>query len=235
MRKKLWGAIAFAGALMTSVSAMAWTLEEAAQPYKGTNIKAIFLDRPGYRGGDQAAARVREEDRHQGQLRDRPLREQPREGSPELHRRRRARRSPWSTSSGSASSPRTAGSSRSRNSPDDAKLTDPEPQSEGLLPAPAGLPSAPGAAKIYGLPFDNYSGLLFYNKCMLKEAGFDKPPATWDELMNVYAPKLTDAGQEASTPIALQSLRGETQSADSFMRFLWPFGGSLLDESSSRT
>src|SRR3954452_8453506 len=48
MRKKLWGAIAFAGALMTSVSAMAWTLEEAAQPYKGTNIKAIFLDRPGY-------------------------------------------------------------------------------------------------------------------------------------------------------------------------------------------
>jgi len=47
MRKKLWGAIAFAGALMTSVSAMAWTLEEAAQPYKGTSIKAIFLDRPG--------------------------------------------------------------------------------------------------------------------------------------------------------------------------------------------
>ena len=27
---------------------------------------------------------------------------------------------------------------------------------------------------------------------------------------------------------ALQSLRGETQSADSFMRFLWPFGGTLL-------
>ena len=26
--------------------------------------------------------------------------------------------------------------------------------------------------KIYGLPFDNYSGLLFYNQCQLKEAGF---------------------------------------------------------------
>ena len=48
MRKKLLGAVAFAAALMASVSAMAWTLEEAAQPYKGTNIKAIFLDRPGY-------------------------------------------------------------------------------------------------------------------------------------------------------------------------------------------
>jgi multiple sugar transport system substrate-binding protein len=29
--------------------------------------------------------------------------------------------------------------------------------------------------------------------------------------------------------VALQSRRGETQSADSFMRVLWPFGGSLLD------
>lgn len=65
---------------------------------------------------------------------------------------------------------------------------------------------------------------------MLKEAGFDKPPATWDELMNVYAPKLTKADKK-QYGYALQSLRGETQSADSFMRFLWPFGGSLLDKS----
>lgn len=28
---------------------------------------------------------------------------------------------------------------------------------------------------------------------------------------------------------ALQSRRGETQSADSFMRVPWPFGGSLID------
>ena len=29
--------------------AQAWTLEEAAKDYKGTEIKVIFLDRPGYR------------------------------------------------------------------------------------------------------------------------------------------------------------------------------------------
>jgi multiple sugar transport system substrate-binding protein len=43
---------------------------------------------------------------------------------------------------------------------------------------------------LYGLPFDNYSGLLYYNKEMLKAAGFDKPPTTWDNV-NDYAPKLT--------------------------------------------
>lgn len=79
---------------------------------------------------------------------------------------------------------------------------------------------------IYGLPFDNYSGLLFYNRCMLEEAGFDGPPETWAELKDVYGPALTGDGQYA---YALQSKRNETQSADSFARMLWPFGGSFLD------
>lgn len=81
---------------------------------------------------------------------------------------------------------------------------------------------------VYGLPFDNYSGLLYYNKCMLEGAGFDGPPATWTELLNDYAPKLTDASKNQYA-FALQSRRGETQSADSFMRMLWPFGGSLIN------
>lgn len=80
---------------------------------------------------------------------------------------------------------------------------------------------------IYGLPFDNYSGLLFYNRCMLEEAGFDGPPATWGELKDTYGPALTKDGKYA---FALQSKRNETQSADSFARVLWPFGGSFLDE-----
>lgn len=80
---------------------------------------------------------------------------------------------------------------------------------------------------IYGLPFDNYSGLLFYNRCMLEEAGFDGPPETWSELKDTYGPALTQDGKYA---YALQSKRNETQSADSFARMLWPFGGSFLDE-----
>lgn len=79
----------------------------------------------------------------------------------------------------------------------------------------------------YGLPFDNYSGLLFYNSCMLEEAGFDGPPQTWGDLKDTYGPALTKDGKYA---FALQSKRNETQSADSFARVLWPFGGSFLDE-----
>jgi multiple sugar transport system substrate-binding protein len=81
---------------------------------------------------------------------------------------------------------------------------------------------------IYGLPFDNYSGLLFYNKCLLKKAGFNRPPDTWQELKDVYGPALTKGDQYA---FALQSHVGETQSCDSFMRFVWPFGGALLTDS----
>lgn len=79
--------------------------------------------------------------------------------------------------------------------------------------------------RIYGLPFDNYSGLLFYNKCMLEKADFNRPPDTWQELKDIYGPALTKDGHYA---FALQSHQGETQSCDSFMRFVWPFGGSLL-------
>ena len=32
---------------------------------------------------------------------------------------------------------------------------------------------------LYGLPFDNYAGVMFYNKCMLKDAGFTTPPKTY--------------------------------------------------------
>ncbi len=78
---------------------------------------------------------------------------------------------------------------------------------------------------VYGLPFDNYSGLMYYNKKMLADAGMPEPPKTWQELKDTYGPALTKAEQFA---YALQSRRGETQSADSFMRMVWAFGGSLL-------
>ncbi|HEX8962896.1 MAG TPA: extracellular solute-binding protein [Rhodocyclaceae bacterium] len=81
--------------------------------------------------------------------------------------------------------------------------------------------------RLYGLPFDNYSGLLFYNRCLLADAGFKRPPETWQELRDVYGPALTRDGKFA---YALQSHWGETQSCDSFMRFVWPFGGSLLTD-----
>ena len=62
---------------------------------------------------------------------------------------------------------------------------------------------------------------------MLADAGFGGPPTTWAALKDIYGPALTKNGKYA---YALQSKRNETQSADSFARVLWPFGGSFLDE-----
>ncbi len=81
---------------------------------------------------------------------------------------------------------------------------------------------------LYGLPFDSYSGVLYYNKEYLKEAGFDQPPQTWEELINVYLPKLQETlSKQGIYPFALQSARGETQSCDSFARFLNAWNGGL--------
>lgn len=223
MKKLVWNALALSVALASGV-VHAWTLEEAAAPYKGTTIKAIFLDRPGY----AAAIKL----------------------LPDFEKRTGITVSyetvPYENSRERQVLDFTAGNDNDvvltdvvwigefagngwlepvKTFADDKKLADPDLKLDGFFPI---LLESFGTwdKKVYGLPFDNYSGLLYYNKCMLKDAGFDKPPATWDELLKVYAPKLTGNGKYA---YALQSRRGETQSADSFMRFLWPFGGSLLD------
>lgn len=44
----VWALLAASAAFAAS-NAQAWTLKEAAEPYSGTTIKAIFLDRPGYK------------------------------------------------------------------------------------------------------------------------------------------------------------------------------------------
>jgi multiple sugar transport system substrate-binding protein len=85
----------------------------------------------------------------------------------------------------------------------DAALADPNLNLQGFFPL---LLEAFGSwgGTTYGLPFDNYSGLLFYNSCMLKDAGFDKPPETWTDLLQTYAPKLTNK-DKGPTRLSLSS------------------------------
>jgi multiple sugar transport system substrate-binding protein len=229
MKKLVWNALALSVALGTALgsgAAQAWTLEEAAAPYKGTEIKAIFLDRPGYAA---AIKLLPEFEKKTGIKVNYEI--IPYENTREQEVLRFSSTEPLDVvltdvvwigefAGNGWLEPITTFTQ-------DAKLADPDLKLDGFFPI---LLESFGSwdKQTYGLPFDNYSGLLFYNKCMLKDAGFDKPPATWDELLKVYAPKLTDKSKDRYA-YALQSRRGETQSADSFMRFLWPFGGSLLD------
>lgn len=207
------------------VAANAWSLEEAAKPYAGTTVDVVFLLRPGY---EAAEAMLPEFEKKTGikiniikHPYENALGEQVRDfvaggdldiALIDLVWIGNFAENEWIEPISKFTS--------------DPALTDPDLDMDDFFPL---VLNAFGGwnGTIYGLPFDNYSGLMFYNKCMLKDAGFDGPPATWGELMDKYGPALTKNGKYA---FALQSKRNETQSADSFARMLWPFGGSFLDE-----
>jgi len=217
-----------AGVAFSSVGlslAQAWSLEEAAKDYKGTEIKVIFLDRPGYRATikmlpefeQKTGIKVSYEIVPYDSSREKEVLDFSAQGDlaialVDLVWIGEYAESGWIVPIDDLQ----------KKFPN---LVDPDLDLNDFFPL---LLNAFGTwnGKVYGLPFDNYSGLLFYNKDMLQAAGFDKPPETWDQLITDYAPKLTKDGKYA---YALQSRRGETQSCDSFMRFLWPWGGSLLD------
>ena len=216
-------ALAASAAVAVGGQAKAWTLEEAAKPYAGTELEVLFLDRPGY----NAAIKM----------------------LPEFEAATGIKVNyttvPYENALGEQVRDFVAGGDLDIALIDlvwignfaengwidpidtftaNAALADPELDMPDFFPL---VLNAFGGwnGVTYGLPFDNYSGLMFYNSCMLKDAGFDKPPATWAELKDVYGPALTKDGKYA---YALQSKRNETQSADSFARMLWPFGGSFL-------
>ena len=203
----------------------AWSLEEAAKPYKGTQVSVIFLDRPGYRAiikllpefEQKTGIKVKYEIVPYENTLEKEVRDFSSGGDLTIALVDLV----WlgTFADGDYIVPIDE---LQKKFP---AIFDPDYDMNDFFPL---ILNAFGGwnGKIYGPPFDNYSGLLFYNKKMLKDAGFDKPPETWDELLKVYAPKLTKDGKYA---YALQSRRGETQSCDSFMRFVWPWGGSLLD------
>lgn len=208
-----------------SSSAFAWSLEEAAKPYSGTELEVVFLKRPGYMAAEKMIPEFEKKTGIKLNVIWHPyenaLSEQVRDfvagGDLDIALIDLV----WIGNF--AENDWIVPAEKFISNP---KLKDPDLDMDDFFPL---VLNAFGAwdGKVYGLPFDNYSGLMFYNKCMLKEAGFDGPPKTWAELKDVYGPKLTKNGKFA---YALQSKRNETQSCDSFARVLWPFGGSFLDK-----
>jgi len=208
----------------TATDVHAWSLEEAAEPYAGTTVDVVFLLRPGYEAAEQMLPEFEERTGIEVNIVKHPyenaLGEQVRDfvatgdfdiALIDLVWIGNFVENGWVVPISKFT--------------EDPALADPDLDLDDFFPL---VLTAFGGWNdvIYGLPFDNYSGLLFYNECMLEEAGFDGPPQTWMELKDEYGPALTGDGQYA---FALQSKRNETQSADSFARMLWPFGGSFLD------
>ena len=220
-------AIAIAAASLAAPAHAEWDIAKAATPYKGTQLNVIFLDRPGYRAiikllpefEKKTGIKVNYDIVPYENTREREVLNFNSHGDLTIALVDLVWIGEYAENGWIVPIDKFSG---------DAAITDPNLNLKGFFPL---LLNAFGSwgGTTYGLPFDNYSGLLFYNSCMLKDAGFTKPPETWDELAKTYAPKLTDPAKK-QYGYALQSLRGETQSADSFMRSLWPTGGSLLDK-----
>ena len=189
----------------------AWSLEGPPNPMPGPNWRSLFLDRPGY----NAAIKMLPNSRRppaSGQLHHRPP-----------MRTRLANRcaTSWPGRSGhcadrsgldQAASPKTTGWCRrtfikTRRWPIPTLICQ-------FLPLVLDAFGSWNGVN-YGLPFDNYSGLLFYNRCMLEAAGFKNPPATWQEVMDTYGPALTKDGKYA---YALQSKRKQKPSRPTVSR-----------------
>lgn len=222
--KGLAGGVAMTLAL-SPATASAWSLEEAAKPYAGTTVDVVFLLRPGYEAAKKMLPEFEEKTGIKVNITDMPyenaLGEQVRDfvaaGDLDIALIDLV----WIGNF--AENGWIVPAEKFMNDPE---LVDPNLDVDDFFPLVLDAFGSWGG-ELYGLPFDNYSGLLFYNKCMLEEAGFDGPPQTWSGLKDEYGPALTKDGKYA---FALQSKRNETQSADSFARVLWPFGGSFLDE-----
>lgn len=205
----------------------AWSFAKAAEPYRGITITASFLPRPGYEAAIAlipeferlTGIRVKWETIYYEKMREALVLDFTSSAQPKFD----VVLTDVVWLGEFATAGWIAPLERFRRDP---AVTDPDLDLGDFFPI---LLDSLGTwdKKVYGLPFDNYSGLLFYNKCQLKNAGFRRPPESWQELKDVYGPALTRDGRHA---FALQSHWGETQSCDSFMRFVWPFGGSLLTE-----
>ncbi|GIP38514.1 sugar ABC transporter substrate-binding protein [Paenibacillus sp. J31TS4] len=85
--------------------------------------------------------------------------------------------------------------------------------------------------KVYGYPTEVQAYALFYNKKLLKDAGYDNPPRTWDEMYSM-AKKMTK--KDASGKIEVQGFgfnRGYASIVDQpFLSLLATAGGTLLSD-----
>lgn len=83
--------------------------------------------------------------------------------------------------------------------------------------------------KIVAIPWFTDAGLLYYRKDLLEKYGYDHPPETWDELVEM-AMKISEA--EGINGFVWQGARYEGLVCD-FTEYLWSFGGDVLDDEGS--
>ncbi|GIP08694.1 ABC transporter substrate-binding protein [Paenibacillus macerans] len=97
---------------------------------------------------------------------------------------------------------------------------------QGILPASLQIASL--GEEIYGVPMFNDVVFFYYNEELLKKAGFDHPPVTWDEFAS-----MSKALQEKGITPGPASAWGWSANEGLvayFAEFLGSFGGKFMDE-----
>lgn len=82
---------------------------------------------------------------------------------------------------------------------------------------------------LYGIPQDISTLVLFYRTDMLAEAGYDSPPATWDELVEVAQAITKDTDGDGETDVWGLGLFGGWWSFE-FYPWFWGAGAEMLEE-----
>lgn len=86
--------------------------------------------------------------------------------------------------------------------------------------------------KVYGMPWLNDTKFLFYNKEMLKKAGFENPPSTWEEL--IEQAKVLKEKKIVEYPLVWSWSQAEALVCD-VSTLTGSFGGDLVDEQGNPT
>lgn len=97
---------------------------------------------------------------------------------------------------------------------------------QGILPASLKIASLDN--EIYGVPMFNDVVFFYYNDAMLKKAGIDHPPKTWDEFTTM-SKTLQDKGI-TSGPASAWGFSANEGLAAYFAEFLGSHGGTFFDD-----
>ena len=94
---------------------------------------------------------------------------------------------------------------------------------------PGAMKSVTWEGKTYGIPTNNETMALIWNADIFKRAGLDpdKPPATWDDVVN-YSKQIHDKLGVAGYGLVARKNAGNTPYR--FMPQLWAYGGGVFDE-----
>lgn len=89
--------------------------------------------------------------------------------------------------------------------------------------------------KIYGYPTEVQAFGLYYNKKLLKEAGYENPPATWDELLTMAQAMNKKDGAGKTLTEGFGFIRDwPAIGYHPFLAFMQTAGGSLLSEDQTK-